>query len=148
MTSSSRFAAAAALFLAISAAVALAQSGVALVQIVPTELKFSLMPNGTYQAAVVGDSTKPGAYAIRVRMPVGTRVLPHSHPEDRIVVVLGGTVYVGVGEKLDEQTMKALPPGSVYTEQAGRPHFSWAKDGGVVLHVTGVGPTGTTDVPR
>jgi quercetin dioxygenase-like cupin family protein len=135
--------------LVVTGAVALAQSaGVPLVQVIPTDLKFSLMPNGTYQAAVVGDSSKAGPYAIRVRIPVGTKVLPHTHPEDRIVVVLGGTVHVGVGETFDEEKTKALPPGSVYTEQAKQPHYSWAKDGGVVLHVTGVGPTGTTEVAR
>jgi len=125
-----------------------AQSGVPLVQVTPADLKFSLMPNGTYVAPVVGDASKPGPYAIRVRIPVGTRVHPHTHPEDRLVVVLGGTVHVGVGETFDEQKMKALPPGSVYTEPAKQPHYSWAKDAGVVLHVTGVGPTGTTELPR
>jgi quercetin dioxygenase-like cupin family protein len=140
--------AAAALFLLAGCASLAAQSGVPLVQAKPADLNFARMPNGTYQAAVVGDPAKPGPYAIRVRIPVGTKVLPHSHPEDRIIAVLGGTVYVGVGSTFDEQTVKALPPGSVYTEPAGKPHYSWAKDGGVVLHVTGVGPTGTTDAAR
>jgi quercetin dioxygenase-like cupin family protein len=144
----SRSLVAAGLFLAAVAAVALAQSGLPLVRVTPTELKFALMPNGTYQARAVGDPTKAGPYAIRVRIPAGTRILPHSHPEDRIVVVLGGTVQVGVGETFDEQKMTAMPPGSVYTELARQAHYSWAKDAGVVLHVTGIGPTGTTDVGR
>jgi quercetin dioxygenase-like cupin family protein len=148
MNLSFRSAAAAAIFFAVASAVIVAQSGVPLVQITPSELKFALMPNGTHQARAVGDPTQPGPYAIRVRIPAGTRVLPHTHPEDRIVVVLGGTVYVGVGSTFDEQNVKAMPPGSVYTEVARQPHYSWAKDAGVVLHVTGVGPTGTTEVAR
>jgi quercetin dioxygenase-like cupin family protein len=148
MTRCAGLPAAAVLFLAVSGGVALGQSALPIVQVTPAELKFSAMPNGTYQAAVVGDAAKAGPYAIRVRIPAGTRILPHYHPEDRVIVVLGGTVYVGVGDTFDEQKMKAMPPGSVYTEPAKQPHYSWAKDAGAVLHVTGIGPTGTVDAGR
>jgi hypothetical protein len=39
--------------------------------------------------------------------------------------------------------LTALPPGSVFTEPEKGAHFTWAKDGEVVLHVTGQAPTGT-----
>jgi quercetin dioxygenase-like cupin family protein len=114
----------------------------------PTDLKFVAMPNGTFQADVVGEAAKPGPYAVRTRLPAGFRLPPHTHPDSRIVLVVSGTLYLGYGERFDEATIVALPPGSVFTEPAGQPHFSWAKDGEVTLHATGVGPTATTWVDQ
>lgn len=112
------------------------------------DLTFVQTPMGTFQADVVGVAAKPGPYAVRTRFPAGLRLPPHSHPEDRIALVLTGTFYVGYGDRFDEATMTALPPGSVFTEPAGQPHFGWAKDGEVTLHVTGVGPTATARVEQ
>jgi len=141
-------AAMAALALVTTAVVVLAQGvPLKLVQIVPGDLKFGPIPNGTLQAAVVGDSTKPGLYAIRTKIPSGLRLQPHFHPDERIVTVLTGTLYVGFGERFDPATMKPLPPGSVFTEPVKQPHFTWAKDGEVLLQIIGNGPTGTTQIP-
>ena len=46
----------------------------------------------------------------------------------------------------DESTLKALPPGSFYTEPPGANHFAMSKDEPVTIYVTGTGPTGTTYV--
>jgi quercetin dioxygenase-like cupin family protein len=108
------------------------------------DLHFVAKPNGTYQAAMVGDVATPGPYAAQTRLPAGLRIPPHFHPEDRIVLVMSGTLQVGYGEKFDEAKMTALPPGSVFTEPGREPHFTWAKDGDVILYVTGRGPTATT----
>jgi quercetin dioxygenase-like cupin family protein len=129
------------------AVVVLAQgASLRLMQIVPGELKFKPIPNGTLQAAVVGDSTRPGLYAIRTKIPLGLRLQPHFHPDERIVTVLDGTLYVGFGERFDTSTMRPLQPGSVFTEPARQPHFTWAKDGEVLLQIVGNGPTGTTQI--
>ncbi len=37
----------------------------------------------------------------------------------------------------------ALPP-----RGAKAPHFSWAKDGEVIIQITGVGPSGKTFIPQ
>jgi quercetin dioxygenase-like cupin family protein len=140
-------AATAAFVLVTTAAVVLAQGvSLKLVQIVPGDLKFGPRPNGTLQAAVVGDSTKPGLYAIRTKIPSGLRIQAHFHPDERIVTVLAGTLYVGFGERFDTRTMRPLPAGSVFTEPARQPHFTWAKDGEVLLQIIGNGPTGTTEI--
>jgi quercetin dioxygenase-like cupin family protein len=57
------------------------------------------------------------------------RNAPHFHPDDRIVTVISGTLYVGFGEQFDESKMKVLPASSIWTEPAKEPHFVWAKDG-------------------
>jgi quercetin dioxygenase-like cupin family protein len=135
--------------LALTGALLVAQGGALKTETVrPTDLKFVAMPNGTYQADVIGEAAKPGPYAVRTRLPAGLRLQPHFHPEARIVLVVTGTFYIGFGDRFDEATMTALPPGSVFTEPAGQHHFGWAKDGEVTLHVTGVGPTAVTWVEQ
>jgi len=95
--------------------------------ILPTELEFAPNPAGYQIAKVVGDSTKPGPYAIRLRFPAGLRIEPHFHPDNRIVSVISGTVYVGYGDRFDETKLKAVPAGGFWTEPAGQPHFALTK---------------------
>jgi len=47
-----------------------------------------------------------------VKFPPGFKVMPHFHPDERTVVVLSGTWYMGVGEEWDESKMKGYPPGA------------------------------------
>jgi quercetin dioxygenase-like cupin family protein len=110
----------------------------------PADLRFTAKPNGTYQANVIGDVDKPGPYTAETRLPAGLRIPPHFHPEDRVVLVMSGTLYVAYGATFDEAKMTALPAGSVFTEPGRQPHFTWAKDGDVMLYITGRGPTATT----
>jgi quercetin dioxygenase-like cupin family protein len=130
--------------LTVVAVVAAQQQSLKRVLAQPTELTFVKMENGTLQATVVGDMSRPGPYAARTKLPAGLRIPPHFHPEARIVLVMSGTLYVGYGDRFDEARLTALPAGSVFTEPEKEPHFTWARDGDVLLHVTGVGPTGTT----
>jgi quercetin dioxygenase-like cupin family protein len=83
-----------------------------------------------------------------VRFPAGFKVAPHYHSGDRVAVVLSGTFYVGFGDRFDEAAMQALPAGSAWSEPNGQAHYAWAKDGEVVLHVVGVGPLRTTQIPQ
>ena len=55
-----------------------------------------------------------------------------------------GTWYFGYGKTFDSNALKALPPGSFYTEPPADPHFAETRDSAVVLQITGYGPTGTT----
>ena len=116
-------------------------------RIAPDEIVWSPNPLGFQLSKIAGDPTKAGMYSNRVRFPAGLRIQPHSHPDERIVIVLSGTVYFGYGEQFDEVGMKALPAGSVWTEPAGQPHFAWAKDGEAVIQVIGNGPSATTPIP-
>jgi quercetin dioxygenase-like cupin family protein len=115
-------------------------------RITPGDLSWTAGRSGT-QAAIAGDSTKPGLYSYQARIPAGTKVAPHYHSGDRVAVVLSGTFYVGYGDRFDEAAMKALPAGSVWTEPNQQAHYAWAKDGDVVLHVVGIGPLRTTQIP-
>jgi hypothetical protein len=96
---------------------------------------------------LVGDEQKPGMYVYRVRFPANFKVQPHFHPDERVVTVMSGTLYMGYGEHFDESAMKALPAGSIWTELLKQLHFVWAKDGEVVIQVVGSnGPSGVTRI--
>ena len=126
-------------------AAAQAQSS-ALKAITPNEIKWSqhpALPAGAMKAVVYGDPTKPGPYATRLRHPDGLKILPHTHPDDRIYTVLSGTLYLGIGEKWDESKLVGYPQGSVIFLPANLSHFQYAK-GEYVIQINGAGPTDLT----
>jgi pimeloyl-ACP methyl ester carboxylesterase/quercetin dioxygenase-like cupin family protein len=100
--------------------------------------------SGIVTTVLHGDPTKPGVYTIRLGIPANTRIEAHDHPDDRVATVVSGTWYFGYGQEFDEGRLKALPPGSYYTEPPDERHFAKTGDTPVVLHITGFGPTGTT----
>jgi quercetin dioxygenase-like cupin family protein len=118
-------------------------------RLTPEELRWTPFPNGVFRADIAGDELKPGMYAYRVRFPSGFRNKPHFHRDDRLVIVISGTVYVGFSEEFSEGAMKPLPPGSIWTEPSREPHYVWVKDGEAVIQVVGGnGPSSSTPVKR
>jgi quercetin dioxygenase-like cupin family protein len=117
----------------------------------PQDIEFKAAPvQGAPQTAVLyGDPTKPGVFVTRVKFSAGWKDQPHWHPDEvRTVAVLSGTFYFASGETWDESKFKAYPAGTFYSEPPKAPHFTWAKDGEVIIQVTGVGPTGKTFIPQ
>ncbi len=98
-------------------------------------------------APLIGDSRQPGPYVERVKFPPNSVSHAHSHPDNRTYTVISGTWYIGYGDKLDPAKLKALPAGSYHTEPANINHYSVIKDEGVVVQITGTGPTATTFFP-
>jgi quercetin dioxygenase-like cupin family protein len=114
---------------------------------------FAAFPPAARLAVLVGDPTRRGPYVIRVRLPEGTRMMPHKHPEDRIYTVMSGVFYIGLGEEFDESGLTAYGAGSVIVLPGDQPHFHWAKSGEYVTQVTAIGPLGlayvrSVDDPR
>jgi len=89
-----------------------------------------------------GDPSKPGLYTILLRIAPNTRIQPHCHDDDRIATVVSGTWYFGYGDTFDESDLKALPPGSFYTEPPGVNHFGLTREE-VLIQMTGTGPSST-----
>ena len=100
-------------------------------------------PNGPQMTVLVGDPTKAGLYTVRVAIPAHTQVKPHTHRDNRSIVVLSGTWQMGYGSLFDARALKELRPGSVFTEPAAQPHFSQTTEEPVVILVTGYGPNDT-----
>ena len=75
--------------------------------------------------------------------------MPHTHPDEwRTVVVLSGTLYFGLGDKWDDTKLQPRPTVTFFSEAKSAPHFAWAKDGEVIIQITGMGPSGTTPIPQ
>ena len=99
---------------------------------------------GLRSAVLYGSPPKPGPYVIRVRFPPGTFSPPHFHPEERQIVVLKGTWWVGAGPKWDRDGMTPVSVGSMAVHHPNKVHYDGAKDEEAILQLIGVGPSGTT----
>lgn len=108
----------------------------------PVTAQWDKLPTGE-QLKVVGDPAKEGPYIFLLKPRPGPSgsAQPHTHPDTRTYTVISGTWYVGFGPKFDESKLVALPAGSYYTEPAGVPHFVVIKDEGVMVKITGTGPS-------
>ena len=118
--------------------------------ILPSSLRWESPPDipGLQSSWVIGTEHKSGQYIIRVKLLSGTRILPHSHPDERITTALTGTIYIGFGESFDESKVIAIPAGAVYITPANVPHYIWAKEGNTIFQEAGIGPTKTTFIVR
>jgi quercetin dioxygenase-like cupin family protein len=103
---------------------------------------FPAFPPSVRLAVVVGKPSEPGPYTIRVKAPHGAKLMPHTHPEDRVYTVISGVFYIGLGQAFDESKLEAYPPGAVIILPGNTPHFHWAKSGEYITQVTALGPLG------
>jgi len=114
----------------------------------PGDLVWNESPTypGLRNAILYGDPTKPVQYAVRNRFAPNSFSRPHYHPNDRIIVVLSGTWWVGTGDKFDPDSTKPMPAGSVVVHYAGKVHYDGAKDEPCEVIIYGMGPATTTRV--
>jgi hypothetical protein len=103
---------------------------------------------GAQSAVVVGDPSKPGFYMVYNKWTKGNHFShPHFHPNDRYIVVLQGTWWVGTGPKFDpENGTVPMPVGSFVTHYGKQVHWDGAKDEDAVLLIMGEGPATSTEV--
>lgn len=110
----------------------------------PQDVKWSpgppSLPAGAEVAALYGDATKEEMFALRIKVPKGYRVPPHTHPKPEIATVLSGTVRLGMGDK-----DHVFPAGSFYATPSGMVHY-FAADEDAVVQVNSTGPWGITYV--
>jgi len=113
------------------------------------ELKWGQPPpvfeKGASFTVVSGDPGKTGIYVVRLRMPAGYTIAPHSHPTDERVTVLSGTLALGMGDTFDKAALKELPTGGYAVLPADMRHFAMAKTA-VTIQVDGAGPFALTYV--
>ena len=99
------------------------------------------MPMIVGQLAVVeGDPTAAsGDYTIRVKMPDGYKIAPHTHPKRENVTVISGTLKVGMGDQFDEGKMMSFPAGSFAFLDLEMHHYASAS-GETVIQIHGMSP--------
>jgi quercetin dioxygenase-like cupin family protein len=97
------------------------------------------LPKGALVAVLEGDPGKEGPFVLRVKMPDGYRVPPHTHPKTERITVLSGTFHIGMGAKFDEKAGRVMAAGSFGHWPAGMKHFAWV-EGETVIQLHGTGP--------
>ena len=97
------------------------------------------LPKGAKLAVLVGDPSQPAPFTIRLQMPDGYKIAPHTHPTDEHVTVMSGTFRAAMGSKWDDKALGDFPAGSYANMAATMPHYAMAK-GATVVQVHGVGP--------
>jgi quercetin dioxygenase-like cupin family protein len=96
------------------------------------------MPKGTKIAVLEGDTRAEGMFTVRLKVPAGSIIAPHTHPRPERVTVLSGRVRVGFGTKLDA-TGTAFTAGGFYVNPPNDPHFLVIEEESV-LQLTCEGP--------
>ena len=97
------------------------------------------LPKGAKLAVLLGDPSQPAPFTIRLQMPDGYKIAPHTHPTDEHVTVMSGTFRAAMGTKWDDKALGDFAPGSYANMAATMPHYAMAK-GATVVQVHGVGP--------
>src|SRR6266508_972160 len=78
----------------------------------PDEIKWSAgpaaLPPGAESSVLYGDPAKEGLFALRLKLPKGYHIPPHSHPKPEVVTVLSGEAGLGMGETANEAKTEML----------------------------------------
>ena len=100
---------------------------------------------GAESAVVAGDPAGEGPYVLRLKLPAGFKILPHTHPNVENATVLSGMLHTGMGETFDEAATQAVGPGGFVRRPAGMAHFIWVSED-TLLQLHSFGPGGITYV--
>ena len=85
------------------------------------------MPKGAKIAVLQGDPGKAGPFVIRIKTPAGYKVAPHWHSQEEYLTVISGTLYLGMGDKLDMKSAHALSSGGFHSVPGKVHHYAFAK---------------------
>jgi mannose-6-phosphate isomerase-like protein (cupin superfamily) len=110
----------------------------------PDQIKWGpappFIPSGAQLAVLEGDPmAASGDFTIRLKMPDGYRIAPHTHPHRENVTVLSGTLKVGMGDKFDATKMMSFGAGSFAYLDPSVHHYA-AASGETVIQIHGQSP--------
>jgi quercetin dioxygenase-like cupin family protein len=97
------------------------------------------LPPGAQAAVLYGDPSEEGVFAMRLKMPKGYQIPPHTHPRPEIVTIISGEGLLGMGEKADRKDVQRLPAGAFVAVDPGMAHYAIAEQDSVV-QLNSVGP--------
>lgn len=110
----------------------------------PAQVKFGpappFLPKGAQLAVLEGDPmAASGDFTIRLKMPAGYKVAPHTHPNRENVTVLSGILKVGMGDKFDATKMMTFGAGSFAYLDPSMHHYAMASVA-TVIQIHGMSP--------
>jgi quercetin dioxygenase-like cupin family protein len=112
-------------------------------------VRFTSMGDGTgaFSATLDGRTNAAAPYTIRVRITQGGKIMPHTHPDARVITVVDGELCYGFGTEFDPNGCRLYPEGSYFLVPGNAPHYAFGKAGDAVYQESGVGPSGFIPVP-
>lgn len=103
------------------------------------------LPPGAQMVILDGNPAEAKQLTLRLKFPAGYELPAHWHPTQENVTVLSGTIYAGMGDKLDKSKGTALTPGGYIAIPATMHHFLWT-EGEAIVQVDLIGPFAITYV--
>ncbi len=97
--------------------------------------------SGAFSAMLDGGASAAAPYTIRVHISKGGKIMPHTHPDARLVTVVDGELCYGFGAAFDPDGCRLYPEGSYFVVPANAPHYGFGKTGEAVYQESGVGPS-------
>ena len=105
----------------------------------------AVFPPGAEMAVLQGDPSKSEPFTVRLRMPNGYKIPPHTHPTTENVTVITGTFLAGMGGQFNEATMERLGEGDFVSIPDNHAHYAMAR-GQTIVQVHAIGPFALTYV--
>jgi quercetin dioxygenase-like cupin family protein len=97
------------------------------------------LPAGAQAAVLDGNPKEKGAFVMRLKVPEGFTIAPHTHPRHERVTVISGRFQLGHGRTFDAAGLRDLPAGSFFSMPPGMEHFARAAED-TVVQLNGEGP--------
>jgi len=97
------------------------------------------LPSGAESAVLLGDPTKEGMFTLRLKMPKGYSISPHTHPKPEVITVISGNLSLGMGVKANRAAAVSLPAGSFSSIPPGVAHFVFVDEESIV-QINAAGP--------
>ena len=98
------------------------------------------LPAGAQLAVLEGDPmAATGDYTVRLKMPDGYKIAPHTHPARENVSVISGTIKVGMGDQFEASKMMSFGAGSFAYMDPSMHHYA-AASGETVIQIHGMSP--------
>jgi mannose-6-phosphate isomerase-like protein (cupin superfamily) len=98
------------------------------------------LPAGAELAVLEGDPMgSTGDFTVRLKMPDGYKMAPHTHPHRENVTVLSGSLKVGMGDQYDDSKMTSFGTGSFLFVDPTMHHYAGAS-GETVIQIHGASP--------
>ncbi len=128
----------------VAVATFVAQPSLAQNAFTPDQVKYGpvppFLPAGAQLAVLEGDPmASSGDFTIRLKMPDGYKIAPHTHPHRENVTVLSGTLKVGMGDQFDASKMMSFAAGSFAYLDPTVHHYA-AASGETVIQIHGMSP--------
>ena len=116
--------------------------------VTPNDLKWAdvlSLPPGAKIAVIEGKMNEAGPITARLKFPANYKVPAHFHGGIERATVLSGTLYFGMGDKLDPAKTTAVGPGGLVIMPAKMNHFVWTKEE-TIAQINVMGPWTVTYV--